>query len=158
MEDPNLHLLVFLEVCTTLKINGASTNDIRLCLFLFPLKDKARAWLHSLPPGFITTWGKLTKVFHAKFFSPRKIVSLRNQITLFAQWEDKSFYEAWEHFKDLLRLCPHHGLQKWMVVQTFYNGVTYTMKLKIDEVTGGIMSKTKDEAYNLIEKMTLNNY
>jgi len=51
MEDPNLHLSVFLEVCDTLKSNGASTDAIRLHLFLFLLWDKARAWLHSLPQG-----------------------------------------------------------------------------------------------------------
>jgi len=51
MEDPNLRLLVFLEVYDTLKINGASTDAIRLHLCPFSQKDKARAWLHSLPPG-----------------------------------------------------------------------------------------------------------
>jgi len=43
MEDPNLHLSVFLEVCDTLKINRASTDAIRLRLFPFSLRDKARA-------------------------------------------------------------------------------------------------------------------
>ena len=124
MEDPNLHLSVFFEVGDILKINGASTDAIRLGLFLFSLRDKARAWLHSLPPGLITTWDDLTKAFLAKFFPPSKMASLRNQITSFTQKEDESLYEAWERFKDLLRLCPHHGLQKWMMVQTFYNGVT----------------------------------
>ena len=42
IEDPNLHLSVFLEVCDTLKINGASTDAIRLRLFPFSLRDKAR--------------------------------------------------------------------------------------------------------------------
>ena len=42
MEDPNLELVVFLEVCDTLKINGASTDAIRVCLFLFSLGDKVR--------------------------------------------------------------------------------------------------------------------
>jgi len=55
MEDPNLHISVFLEVCDTLKINGASTDTIRLHLFPFSLRDKARVWLHSLPPGSIST-------------------------------------------------------------------------------------------------------
>jgi len=43
MEDPNLHLSVFLEVCDKLKINGASTNAICLRLFPLSLRDKARA-------------------------------------------------------------------------------------------------------------------
>jgi len=109
MEDPNLHLSMFLEVCDTLKINGASTDTIRLHLFPFSLRDKARAWLHSLLLGSISTWEELIKAFLAKFFPPNKTVSLRNQITSFTQREEP-LYEAWERFKDLLRLCPHHGL------------------------------------------------
>ena len=68
-------------------------------------------------------------------------------------------YEAWEHFKDLLRLCPHHGLQCWMIIQAFYNDVTQAVRSTIDAATGGTLtSKTEDEAYNLIEEMTLNNF
>jgi len=85
MEDLNLHLLLFIEVCDTLKINGASSDAIRLCLLPFSFADKARACLHSLPSGSITTWDKLTKAFLSKFFAPSKIASLRNQITSFAQ-------------------------------------------------------------------------
>ena len=110
MEDSNLHLSVFLEVRDTLKINRASTDAIRLCLFPFSLRDKALAWLHSLSPGSITTWDELTRAFLAKFFPPSKTASLRNQITSFTQRDDELLYEAWERFKDLLRLCPHHGL------------------------------------------------
>jgi len=112
MEDPNLHLSVFLEVCNTLKINRASTDAIQLRLFPSSLKDKARAWLHPLPLRSITTWDEVTKVFLAKFFPPSKTASWRNQITSFMQREDASLYEAWEWFKHLLRLCPHHGLRK----------------------------------------------
>jgi len=68
-------------------------------------------------------------------------------------------YEAWKRFKDFLRLCPHHGLQKWIVVQTFYNGVIQPMRSMIDAAAGGtLMSKTEEEAFNLIEEMALNNY
>lgn len=56
LEDPNLHLLVFLEVCDTLK-----------------------------PLGYITTWDELTRAFLAKFFPLHKTESLRNQITTFTQ-------------------------------------------------------------------------
>ena len=112
MEDPNLQLSAFLEAYDTLKIYGASSDAIRLRLFPFSLRVKAREWLHSLPTGSITTWDELTKVFLAKFFPPSKTASLRNQITSFTQRENESLYEAWEQLKDLQRLCPHHGLQK----------------------------------------------
>ena len=105
------------------------------------------------------TCDELTKVFLAKFFPASKTASLRNQITSFSQREDESLYEAWERFKDLLRLCPHHGLQKWMVVQTFYNGLTQSVRSMIAATAGGtLMSKREEETYNLIEEMPLNNY
>jgi len=90
MEDLNFHLSVFLEVCDMLKTNGASTDAIQLHLFSFSLRDKARMWLHSLPPGSISTWDELTKAFLARFFPPSKTSSLRNQITSFAQREDEN--------------------------------------------------------------------
>jgi len=67
LEDLNLHLSVFVEVCDTLKLNGVSSDEIRLRLFPFSLRDKARAWLHTLPSGYIT-WDKLSKALLAKFF------------------------------------------------------------------------------------------
>jgi len=116
LEDPNLHFSVFLEVCDTLKLNGVSTDAIRLHLFPFSLRDKVTVWLHCLPSGCITTWDELTKAFLVKFFPLSKIVSLRNQITNFMQKDEEMLCEAWERFKDLLCLCPHHGLQCWMII------------------------------------------
>jgi len=44
-----------------------------------------------------------------------------------------------------------------MIVQIFYNGIAQAMGSIIDVAMGGtLMSKTEDEAYNLIEEMTLN--
>ena len=96
LEDPNLHLSAFLEVCDMLKLNRVSTDVVNLRLFPFSLRDKARAWLHSFPLGCIATWDELTKVFLAKLFPPSKAASLRNQITSFFQKKDKTLYEAWE--------------------------------------------------------------
>jgi len=46
-----------------------------------------------------------------------------------------------------------------MVVQIFYNGVTQPVGSMIDAAVGGtLMSKTKEDAYNLIEEMALHNY
>ncbi|KAM0933256.1 putative retrotransposon gag domain-containing protein [Dioscorea sansibarensis] len=84
-EDPNLHLSVFLEYCDTLKLNRVSPDGIRLRLFPFFLKDKARAWLHSLPMGSITTWDQLSQAFLVRYFPPSKTAKLRNQIISFTQ-------------------------------------------------------------------------
>lgn len=94
MEDANLHLSIFIEVCSTLKVQNVNDNTIRLKLFPFSLRDKARAWLHSLPAGSITTWDQLVKAFLVKYFPPSKTASLRNQITTFSQKKDESLYET----------------------------------------------------------------
>src|SRR3954470_16653017 len=60
-EDPNQHLIDFLETCDLVKLNGVSSDAIRLRLFKYSLRDKARSWLQSLEAGSITTWDELKK-------------------------------------------------------------------------------------------------
>jgi len=46
-----------------------------------------------------------------------------------------------------------------MTIQAFFNGVTQPARSTIDAAAGGtLMNITEDEAYNLIEEMTLNNF
>lgn len=85
---------------------------------------------------------------------------MRNEITSFTQQDSESLYKAWERFNDMLRRCPHHGLPKWLQVQTFYNGLFNITRTSIDTTAGGaLMSKNFDEAYDLqLETMAANNY
>ncbi|KAJ9128830.1 hypothetical protein P3X46_034434, partial [Hevea brasiliensis] len=136
-ESPYVHLAHFLEISDMLKINGVSDDAIQLRLFPFSLKDGAREWLHSLPPGSITTWDELSQAFLAQYFPPSKTTKLRNELTSFRLRDDESLYEAWERYKDLQRRCPHHGIPKWMLVQHFYNGVSPANRSIIDASSGG---------------------
>ena len=106
LEVPNLHPSIFLEVWDILKLNRASTNVIRLRLFPFSLKVKARARLYSLPPGHITTSDELTRAVLAKFFPPSETTSLRMQITNFIQKDDETIYKAWERFERFVAVVP----------------------------------------------------
>ena len=109
-EDPHLHLILVLEVSDALKIAGASQKALRLKLFPFSLRDRARAWLNSLLPDSITTYNDLADKFLMKYFPPIKNEKLRNEIIFFHQLEDESLYNAWERFKELLKRCLHDGI------------------------------------------------
>ena len=148
-EDPNVHIANFSGICDTFKHNGVTDDAIQLRLFPFSLRDKAKVWLNSLPPGIITTWEELAQKFLVKYFPPANIAKLRNDNTTFIQFEGESLYEAWERYKDLLRRCPHHNLPAWLQVQTFYNGLGATNRSMIDAAAGGaLMSKTLRQPMN----------
>ena len=83
-EDPNEHLSTFLEIHDTIKLNDATDDTIRLRMFQFSLKDKARAWLKSLSQGTLTTWEMVARKFLEKYFPPAKFAKMRNDITSFA--------------------------------------------------------------------------
>jgi len=155
-EDPNLHISTFLRLSRTLKANQEA---VRLHLFAFSLRDRASAWFHSLEVGSITSWDQMRQAFLTRFFPPSKTAKLRDQITRFNQKDGESLYDAWERFKEMFRLCPHHGLEKWLIVHTFYNGLSYTTKMTVDAAAGGaLMNKNYTEAYALIEVMAQNYY
>jgi len=121
--------------------------------------DRASAWFHSLKVGSITSWDQMRQAFLARFFPPSKIAKLRDQITRFTQKDGESLYDAWERFKEMLRLCPHHGLVKWLIVHTFYNGLSYTTKMSVDAAAGGaLLRKNYTTTYALIEDMAQNHY
>ena len=50
------------------KVNDVPDDAIRLRLFPFSLKDRAREWLNSLPAGSIPDWATLAQKFLAKYF------------------------------------------------------------------------------------------
>ncbi|XP_073309941.1 uncharacterized protein [Primulina huaijiensis] len=157
--DPHLHLRTFLEITDTVKINGVSDDIIRLRLFPFSLRDQERGWLQSLPLGSITTWQELATKFLAKYFPPAKSAQLKIEISTFRQTDFEQLYEAWERYKELLRRCPNHGFEDWVQIELFYNGLNGQTRGTVDAAAGGtIFAKSPDQAYDLLEQMTINSY
>jgi hypothetical protein len=74
-KDAGLHLNTFIEICDTMRIKDVNPDVVRLHLFPFSLRGKARDWFLSLPKGTIT-WNACTSAFMSKFFPPTKTMQL----------------------------------------------------------------------------------
>lgn len=76
---------------------------------------------------------------------------------ILSKWKAESFYEAWEGYKSLFRSCQHHGLEKWLLIYLFYNGLNSESKMKIYQAVGGsIIEKNPITGEKIIEKVSMN--
>ncbi|GKA42732.1 MAK10-like protein [Tanacetum coccineum] len=93
--------------------------------------------------GSISTWEDLTTRFLAQ-------AKLRNDILMFQQHQGESLSEAWTRFKDLLQKVPHHGIDRWLQIQIFYNHVSFYLK------SGGkLRVLNAEESWALLEDLAL---
>ncbi|KAL4311950.1 hypothetical protein GQ457_01G024090 [Hibiscus cannabinus] len=118
-ENARQHVKSFLEICNSFKIHGVSNDVLKLKLFPYSLRDKAKTWLNNLQPGSLQSWTQLCRSFLAKFSYTNMTDHLRNHITSFWQEDDEAMHEAWERYRDLYRRCPMHGLPEWTQVSIF---------------------------------------
>ncbi|XP_060960732.1 uncharacterized protein LOC115723603 [Cannabis sativa] len=159
MEDPHLHIRSFFEVSDSFKQQGVSEEALRLKLFPFSLRDRARAWLNTLPPDSVTSWNDLAEKFLRKYFPPTRNANFRSEIMSFQQLEDETASDAWERFKELLRKCQHHGIPHCIQLETFYNGLNAASRMVLDaSADGAILSKSYNEAFEILERIARNNY
>ena len=107
--------------------------------------------------GFIHTWDEMATKFLKKFFPAQKTRQLRREILTFQQKDGDLFFEAWEHFKELLLRCPHHKLSQDDQVLAFYEGLNDPNKSLVDLACGYIlMEKSSKEAIELFETLSEN--
>nr|GEZ99663.1 ribonuclease H-like domain-containing protein [Tanacetum cinerariifolium] len=86
------------------------------------------------------------------FFPPSKTTNLRNEIMRFQQRFDESFSEAWDHFNDLLRACPHHGFFELHQLDTFYNALNVNDQDSLNSVaSGNFLDKMPADCLKIIE-------
>ncbi|KAK9072138.1 hypothetical protein SSX86_008570 [Deinandra increscens subsp. villosa] len=76
-EDPHKFLKEFHVVCSGMKPHNVTEDQIKLRAFPFAIQDSAKEWLYYLPPGSITTWNDLAKLFLDKYFPEVKASILR---------------------------------------------------------------------------------
>ena len=101
-------------------------NDVvNMKLFPSSLRDSAKIWFSSLPHNSIDSWDECEDAFITKYFLPMKIISLRTQIMNFKQHEHEHVAQSWERMKLMLRNCPTHGSNLWMIIQKLYAGLNF---------------------------------
>ena len=87
-------------------------------------------------------------------FPPAKIISLRNQIMNFKQLEHEHVAQSWERIKLMLRNCPTHGLDLWMIIQKNYVGLNFVSRNLLDSTAGGTFTEiTLGEATNFLDNI-----
>ncbi|KAG8649385.1 hypothetical protein MANES_08G082266v8, partial [Manihot esculenta] len=61
--------------------------------------------------------------------------------------------------KDILRICPHHGLLNWMDIDKFYNGLNANTRNMVDNAArGSFMRKEIPEAFALLDELAITNF
>ncbi|RVW22901.1 hypothetical protein CK203_107850 [Vitis vinifera] len=150
-ENPYAHIKEFEDVCNTFQERGASIDLMRLKLFPFALKDKAKIWINSLRPRSIQTWTDLQAEFLKKFFPTHRTNGLKRQISNFSTKENEKFYECWERYMEAINACPHHGFDTCLLVSYFYDGMSSSMKQLLETMCeGDFMSKNPEEAIDFL--------
>ena len=95
-------------------------------------------------------------MFHTKLFLLGKTNTLCGKISSFQQTGMESIPEAWERLQEHILACPHHGMNEWLVPQTFYNGLPPSSRDHIDAAAeGDFLNLTIAKSTALVEKMVL---
>ena len=131
-EDAYFFIREFEEVCVMMRISQLTEDAVRLRFIPFALKDITKKWLYNLPASSISSWDDFVKVFLKKFYPIHKTALMRKNIMQFKQESNEPFWKYFERFKDLLALCPHHGIEKWRQCQIIYDGLDYQTKTLLE--------------------------
>ena len=75
----------------------------------------------------------------------------------FKQLEHEHVAQYWEMMKMMLRNCPTHGLNLWMIIQKIYAGLNFVSRNLLDSAMGGtFMEITLGEATKLLDNIMAN--
>ena len=141
-------------ICT--KTKNTDNDIVKLKLFPFSLRDRAKTWFSSLPKNSIDSWNKCKDGFISKYFPPAKIISLRNDIMNFKQLDHGHVAQPWERMKLMIRNCPPHGLNLWMIIQKNYARFNFTSRHLLDSAAEALLWKELGEATKLLDIIMVN--
>ncbi|XP_076894000.1 uncharacterized protein LOC143546168 [Bidens hawaiensis] len=153
-EESYTHLSDFFAICGTIGDQNLDQDEVKLRLFQFSLKDKAKSWFVSLPANSIHSWDEMQQVFLDEYYSLAKTDEARMKIRTFQQQPGELFHEAFTRFKELLRKCSHHQIELWELVKCVVDGLTEEeMKYLKSTSNGNLLSRPEEEDWDFFEKI-----
>ncbi|KAK4270766.1 hypothetical protein QN277_019538 [Acacia crassicarpa] len=156
-EEAYNHLKMFHMVCIAMKPVNVTEDQIKMRAFPFSLEGSAKSWLLGLPPGFITSWNQLKKLFLERYFPASRTTSIRKDISRCQQIVGETLYEYLERFKALCASCPHHQIADTLLIEYFHEGLLPLERELLDSAAGGgLLDLTVNDAWELIEKKAKN--
>jgi hypothetical protein len=118
VEDASMHLHDFIEICDMQKFKNVESNVLKLKLFPFSLRGKAKEWLHSLPTGSINSWDDLKEAFIKKYYPLLKYCKIETISSLLGKMKMNMLPWLGIGLNSCLELVHHMGLM---------NGPFYTL-------------------------------
>ncbi|XP_021984978.2 uncharacterized protein LOC110880845 [Helianthus annuus] len=107
-DEPYTHLAEFSAICSTNRGHDFALEEVKLRLFQFSLKNKAKQWFLTLPVGSIPTWAEMLQVFLDEYYSMAKTDDARDEIR---GLDD----ETWNHLESTSNgtLLSNHKNDDW---------------------------------------------
>ncbi|XP_021995759.1 uncharacterized protein LOC110892936 [Helianthus annuus] len=154
-DEPYTHLAEFSSICNTIGGHNFALEEVKLRLFQFSLKDKAKEWFHTLPANSIRTWGEMQQAFLDEYYSMAKTDDARDEIRSFRQFSGEPLHEAFTRLRELMRKCPHHQIEKWELVKCFVRGLDDNTWNRLESTSNGtLLSNHEDDDWEFLERMS----
>ncbi|XP_022007280.1 hrp65 protein-like [Helianthus annuus] len=154
-DEPYTHLAEFSSICNTIRGHNFALEEVKLRLFQFSLKVKAKQWFLTLPANSIRTWGEMQQAFLDEYYSMAKTDDARDEIRSFRQLSGEPLHEAFTRYKELMRKCPHHQIEKWELVKCFVRGLDDNTWNRLESTSNGtLLSNHEDDDWEFLERMS----
>src|ERR1035438_958689 len=88
-EDATQHLANFEEICSTIKVQTVSPDNLKVMAFTFSLADKAKSWIRGQRPENMNTWARWRMLFSTSSFHHPKPTPCAIKSTIFDKKEKR---------------------------------------------------------------------
>ncbi|GKE18803.1 uncharacterized mitochondrial protein-like protein, partial [Tanacetum coccineum] len=113
-------------------------DQIMLRVFPMSLTGAASRWLRNKPSSSVQTWEDLKTKFLSKYCPPTRTAKKIEDINNFQQEPNKTLYQAWERFKELLMKYPQHYLTE---MQEWHNRTSRTRSTETSDGLAAIQAQ-----------------